>query len=118
MITTSGNNNPNTIKSFYYDQNDFDCDADNFLLQGWADSADPRKRGFTIKQVIALMKYDDDDDDDDYDDEYYDDYDDYDDDDDDDDDRDVHVDLLGHDPSSTSDKVLPCMRHHTPRLKG
>ena len=26
--------------------------------------------------------------------------------------------LLGHDSSSTSDKVLPCMGHHTPRLKG
>ena len=68
MITTSGTNNPNAKKSFYYDQNDCDYDADSFLLQGWADSADPRKRGFTIKQVVALMKYDDD-----YDDEYDDD---------------------------------------------
>ena len=73
MITTSGTNNPITNKSFYDDQNDCDYDADSFLLQGWADSADPRKRGFTIKQVVALMKYDDDYDDDDYDDEYDDD---------------------------------------------
>ena len=52
----------------------------------------------------------------DYDD--YDDDDDYNYDDDDDDDDSGDDDLLGHDPSSTSDKVLPRMGHHTPRLKG
>ena len=43
-------------------------------------------------------------------------WDDIDDDDFDNDDDDDH--LLGHDPSSTSDKVLPGMGHHTPGFEG